>query len=345
MNPEKRLHAVLSASVIDELKLAGLNFTSESVVTPLVHGLSNQNYLINDGERNWVLRVNSSASSQLCDRQSEVRNWNIAAKQGLAPKLIYVSPDHAYYLSEYIQQAHQAQWGSLLTAKPAHPLIDDATLWPDAETLLLPFLRGVSRLPVPKNNIGVTKQWAIYREKLALIAANQSTLSNSVQAVQWQESHMELLALENDIILWLEQLNACSHSDQYSHRDLNPHNLLYKEGRIYCIDFEYACSSHPLFDLAGVLSTHALSTAQRHYLIEGYLDGHPNLTSAAKAALPGAINIYWVFAACWSLLMAADSSDITGISLNNEKNDETGVNPHSSQEYLDCFDNFVALIG
>ncbi len=341
MNPEKRLLAVLPASVIDEIKHAGLNFTSANDVTPLAHGLSNQNYLINDGERNWVLRVNSSASSQLCDRQSEVRNWNIAAKQGLAPKLYFVSQDHAYYLSEYIQQAPETPWGSLLTAKPAHPLIDESIQWPDAEALLLPFLREISRLPIPENIMGVTKQWQNYRDKLALIAAKLSTHPNADLAVQWQMSHLELLALEDDIIIWLEQLNACSRSDQYSHRDLNPHNLLYKEGKLYCIDFEYACNSHPLFDLAGVLSTHALSTAQRHYLIEGYLDGHPNLTSDAKAALPDAINIYWVFAACWSLLMAADSSDMACVTQNND----TGGNPHSSQEYLDCFDDFVALIG
>jgi len=336
----KTLLSVLPASVIDELKLAGLNFTYGSVATPLAHGLSNQNFLINDGELDWVLRVNSSASSQLCDRQSEVRNWNIAANQGLAPKLFYVSQDHAYYLSEYVQQAPEAQWGSLLTAKPAHPLIDESTLWPDAETLLLPFLRGISRLPVPENIMGVTKQWQTYRDKLALIAAKLSTLPNSELAVQWQMSHLELLALEDDINIWLDRLNACSRSDQYSHRDLNPHNLLYKEGKLYCIDFEYACTSHPLFDIAGVLSTHALSTAQRHFLIDGYLDGHPNLTPDAKTALPDAINIYWVFAACWSLLMAADSGDIAVAAQNND----TGENPHNSQEYLDCFDDFVALI-
>jgi len=340
-NPTKTLLAVLPASVIDDLKSVGLYLASDSLVTPLAHGLSNQNYLINDGEKSWVLRVNSSASSQLCDRQSEVKNWKLAAKHGLAPKLIYVSPGHAYYLSEYIQQAGEAQWGNLLTAKPAHPLIDEATLWPGAETLLLPLLRDISRLPVPENNIGVTKQWVIYRDKLALIATKLSSISDTDMTTQWHVSHRGLLALEKDINIWLEQLHACSPSDQYSHRDLNPHNLLYKEGKVHCIDFEYACSSHPLFDLAGVLSTHALSTSQRHYLIEGYLEDHPNLTSDAKAALPGAINIYWVFAACWSLLMASDGRDIAGAT----QNDETGINPHSSQEYLDCFDNFVALIG
>jgi len=340
-NPENILLSELSPSVVDELKLAGLKFTSENVVTPLAHGLSNQNYLINDGQRQWVLRVNSPASSQLCDRQSEVKNWNLATEQGLAPKLFYVSQHHTYYLSEYIQQAVETQWCSLFTAKPAHPLIDESTLWLGAEALLLPLLKGISCLPVPENIIGVTLQWQIYRDKLALIAARLSALPNSELAAQWQVSHMGLLALESVINSWLDQLDACSLSNQYSHRDLNPHNLLYKEGKLYCIDFEYACSSHPLFDLAGVLSTHALSTSQRHYLIDGYLDGHSNLTTDAKAALPAAINIYWVFAACWSLLMAADSRDIAGVT----PNDETGGNPHSSQEYLDCFANFVALIG
>ncbi len=339
-NPENILLSELAPSVVDELKLAGLNLNSENVVTPLAHGLSNQNYLINDGERKWVLRVNSPASSQLCDRQSEVKNWNLAAEQGLAPKLFYVSHDHTYYLSEYIQQAVETQWGGLFTAKPAHPLIDESTLWLGAEALLLPLLKGISCLPIPENVLGVTQQWQIYRDKLTLIAANQTSLLNSELAAQWQVSRMNLLALESEIISWLEQLNACSLSNQYSHRDLNPYNLLYKEGQIYCIDFEYACSSHPLFDLAGILSTHALSTSQRHCLIDGYLDGHPYLTTNAKAALPAAINIYWVFAACWSLLMAADNRDLAGVT----PNADVGSNPHSSQEYLDCFNNFIALM-
>ncbi|WP_299789471.1 phosphotransferase [uncultured Shewanella sp.] len=341
MNSDKQLFELLPQTVFDEIKSAGVNFPAEPLVTPLAHGLSNQNFLINGGERDWVLRINSPASSQLCDRDAEVKNWRLAADRGLAPKLHYVSPDRVYYLSEYINQPPEAQWGDLLTAKPAHPLLDESSIWPDAETLLLPFLKNISRLAVPGNIIGVSEQWNIYRDKLASLEGKLSTVHNLSLVKQWQASHMQLLALQSEISLWLEQLNDCCLANQYSHRDLNPHNLLYKEGTLYCIDFEYACSSHPLFDLAGVLSTHALSTSQRHYLIEGYLDGHPKLTAGAMAALPAAINIYWVFAACWSLLMAADKRE--GDLLCGQEA-EVAINPHSAQEYLDCFDNFLALI-
>lgn len=336
MSQAQALFETIPDNVKRELGLAGFPLSKALQVEELAHGLSNQNYLLRDRLTNeaWVLRVNSSASSHICDRDAEVENWYLAAEKGLAPALYYVSLDRHYYLSEYIEQK-SGLWGQLLTANPAHPSIDDDADWPDADKILLRLLTQLSRLPVPKNSLSVTRQWTIYKDGL-------QTLANSIPATtignKWRESHSLLLSLQDNIRLCLIELEACATGEQYSHRDLNPHNILLKEGLLYCIDFEYACSSHPLFDLAGVLASHSLSTTQRHNLINSYLYEHPKLTVHAKTSLPDAINIYWVFAASWSLLMAADEigPQVNAIS--------PPSSPHQAAEYLSCFEQFYGLI-
>ena len=186
-----------------------------------------------------------------------------------------------------------------------------------------------------------SSQWLSYLGQLRDIHAGRMGDKNQDLKAQWRNHFYQLLSLEKDISLWLEELNACALDSQYSHRDLNPRNLLYKNNQLFCIDFEYACGSHPLFDLAAVLSTHGLSTRQQEALSHAYLLGHPKLTPNAKSALPAAIKIYWVFAACWSLLMAAG-----GLPALDENTPITEINPNpqQDQEYLDYFESFFSLI-
>lgn len=344
MNQAEKLLARLPPLVIEELRLLGITLSCSTQVTRMTHGLSNQNYLLRDGDNRWVLRVNSSASDQLCDRQAEVENWRLAAKAGLAPSLYYVSSDHAYFVSEYIEEEASRQWAELLraqTAQMAQLLPHDSLIWPNADKQLLVLLHGLAKLTVPDNIISVTSQWLSYLGQLRTIEAGNLVEKSNNMRTQWLVHWHQLLSLEVDISQWLDELNACALGSQYSHRDLNPHNLLYKNGQIWCIDFEYACGSHPLFDLAGVLSTHELSIKQREALIHAYLLNHPKLTADAKLALPAAINIYWVFGACWSLLMAASHSAVFD---GNDLGTKMNSNPHKDQEYLNCFTQFFSLI-
>ena len=337
MVPVQDLFVTLSETVKLELEQAGLPLSKSLDVNVLTHGLSNQNYLFREllTGKAWVLRVNSAASSHICDRGAEVTNWLIAAKKGLAPSLYYVSQDMKYYLSEYIEQ-DTGLWGCLNTAKSAYPLLEESVLWPDADLALLSLLTQLSELPCPENSLSVSKQWAIYQESMQDMA---SVMEFSSITEHWHECHHALISLQDIIRQWLSKLDKCATAEQYSHRDLNPHNLLLREGKLYCIDFEYACSSHPLFDLAGVLSSHALSSSQRHHLIDAYLTNHPKLTSTARDSLPDAINIYWVFAACWSLLMAADEVGNSGVMV-----EQARTSPHQASQYLECFKQFYALI-
>lgn len=334
------LQCHLPSNVLSEVERVfaklGCYIDDSWAVAPLSRGLSNQNYHLVTGNGQFVLRINSQASSQICKRDDEVMNWRLAQTAQLAPELLYVSDDSRFYLSRYIQT--QQDWSQLMTANPAHPLIEEHECWPGGEQALLRLLKGLSELPLPAISMSVGEQWHSYYQQLQTIADGPSLPESYQQA--WQQRWQALKALSERVDELLLSLDACMVSPQFSHRDLNPHNLLMSGGRLWCIDYEYACSSHPLVDLASVLASHRLSSNQRHSLILGYLSEHPHLNDRAQAAIPNAVALYWVFAACWALLMASQG----GACFQGMQTEPDASLPHSVADYLQCFDDFMALI-
>lgn len=188
-----------------------------------------------------------------------------------------------------------------------------------AHSLLLQLLQQLREQATGPYHISITEQWQEYHTQLLDFAAAD-------KGEAWQSRLAQLLSIQRQIHGWTATLADCLVKPQFCHRDLNPHNLLLKDNQLYCIDFEYATASHPLCELAVVLATHLLTPAQRHLLVRQYLTGHPGLTSDAIKAIPAAIEMYWVFAVYWALLMAAHTHG------------------ERQQEYFDWFDQFWPLI-
>ncbi|MFB2647635.1 phosphotransferase [Shewanella mangrovisoli] len=186
-------------------------------------------------------------------------------------------------------------------------------------SLLLQLLQQLRVQATGPYHISITEQWQEYHGQLLAFAAAD-------KGEAWQNRLTQLLCIQTQIQGWAAILADCLVEPQFCHRDLNPHNLLLKDNRLYCIDFEYATTSHPLCELAVVLATHQLTPAQRHLLVRQYLAGHPGLTSGAIKAIPAAIEMYWVFAVYWALLMAAHTQG------------------ERQQEYFEWFDHFWPLI-
>ncbi|MFB2732707.1 phosphotransferase [Shewanella mangrovisoli] len=188
-----------------------------------------------------------------------------------------------------------------------------------AHSLLLQLLQRLREQATGPYHISITEQWQEYHAQLlAFVAADMGEA--------WQSRLAQLLSIQTKIHGWTATLADCLVEPQFCHRDLNPHNLLLKDNQLYCIDFEYATASHPLSELAVVLATHQLTPAQRYLLVRQYLAGHPGLTSDAIKAIPAAIEMYWVFAVYWALLMAAHTQG------------------ERQQEYFNWFDHFWPLI-
>ena len=189
-----------------------------------------------------------------------------------------------------------------------------------AAHLLLELLLQLRELPTGPYAISITEQWQEYHQQMLAYQASLALTHD------WSERVAKLLGIQINVKHWCDDLAACLIKPQFCHRDLNPHNLLLKNNRLYCIDFEYATASHPLCELAVVLATHALTPAQQNELVTQYLSQHPYVTAHAVAAVPAAIDMYWVFACYWALLMAAQTE------------------PSRSADYLAWFDCFWPLI-
>ena len=215
-------------------ELETVQLTSVSLIAALSQGLSNHNYYIR-GQRQgsindeWVLRVNSQASSQLCNRVNEVANWTLAAHQGLAPPLKVVATDFSCYLSEFIEQ-DSLDWATMASAQGGHPLKTDQVLHADADTLLLSLLNKLQILPLPKNVMSMTAQWQYYYDVLnkMLHRLHQGQLLThfSTQSQKWQSAFESLMKNKSVINEWLRQVEACLVHNQFCHRDLNPQFLL-----------------------------------------------------------------------------------------------------------------------
>ncbi|MCL2916653.1 phosphotransferase [Shewanella litorisediminis] len=288
---------------------------------PLTQGLSNHNLALYGREGVYVLRVNRDESSAFCQRAFEAGNWRLVATAGLAPALMAQSDDGRCYLSPFLddggwQQRYQEIPLSQFIHEPqsqthnCHGIVDsdaggdgDNLGQSGAVKLLLDLLLGLQALPVPANAKGFTTQWQDY--ELALEASQSQWARNP----RWHMAYEALAARFAEVKAAMARLEAMGLSYQFSHRDLTPHNLLCHQGKLFCIDFEYACASHPLWDLAAVLASHNLTGAERRALTTAYLNAHPRLETSMSARVVDAVALHWYFGAIWALLMAGESGD------------------------------------
>ncbi|MCL1090528.1 phosphotransferase [Shewanella profunda] len=332
------------------LEAAGLDKVLS--ITELSGGLSNHNYKITTPEASYVLRENANATDIFCIREQERFYWQQLAKAKVAPQLFWVSDDERYYLSEFIDSdgiqdtpiAEQPRLYWLNLEKPssareffkgANRENTKATIIPhygQAHILLLELLLKLRDLPAGPYGISVTEQWQEYHQQMMIYATSPTSTDTAIfnhreADGSWHGRVAKLVGIQADIQLWTDKLAACLVSPQFCHRDLNPHNLLLQNNHLYCIDFEYATASHPLCELAVVLATHALTPKQQNFLLDEYLKEHPNLTIDAVSAVPAAIELYWVFACYWAILMAAQQTELS-----------------RSAEYIAWFDFFWPMI-
>ncbi|MCW3171736.1 phosphotransferase [Shewanella subflava] len=286
-----------------------------SHVDLLSAGLSNQNFVLKSqtkyGEQAQVLRINH-AEAMWCSRVDEVTSWRAAQSIGLAPKLYYCGVNNELYLSEFISESEP--WSQFYcqhganTPRRQQINIDGSTTEPVKQ--LLTVLQSLATLPLPSKQVSMLQQWQEYQLQL---------VTDKIPSKQWQSCLLQINQLTDKVLQWFDALDKCLITPSFCHRDLSPFNLLLKTDKnaitaeshstLMCIDFEYAATSHPLFDLASILATHDLSSMQYESLLDDYFQWQaalspPYLNEKAKQCVGHAINCYWLFCAMWALIMA-----------------------------------------
>ncbi|WOX06504.1 choline/ethanolamine kinase family protein [Microbulbifer pacificus] len=213
------------------------------LIRPLAGGLTNRSFLIKTNEQLQVLRLNARNSDSLnLDRHAETEALQLAASADLSPPLIYRDPADRYQVTGYID-------GTALDIRDQNALTHAAQL-----------LRGIHTLPGISAGLDINKKIALY------LAASDGT----------SQFHRQLHALQPQIAphittttrLHKGPLNLC-------HNDLLATNILRREdGRLVAIDWEYAASGDPFFDLAVFVEGNGLAHNGRETLLQEYLQ-HP----------------------------------------------------------------------
>ena len=193
-----------------------------TIVGPLSGGRSNQSFLLDSAGQKMVLRINGSESFlPNSNRSNEIRNWQAASKQGIAPPLLHVDVQNRFLVSSYIENK--------LPAKPQHdPHIVDHALG-----LLIQCHQLDVKVPTIDYSRHIEQYWQIIEDKKTPI--NPFLIR--------QREPMQLL---------LESLLNSDSPTSLCHHDPVIENFVGSPDRLYLIDWEYAATGLVVMDYAAL---------------------------------------------------------------------------------------------
>lgn len=198
--------------------------------TELDGGLTNRSYLLEDGGRRAVLKVDENPRGlPYNSRVEEAAVQSAAASQGIAAPVLYASD--TLYLTEYVE-------GEVWTRSD----LED----PEKLDALATAIKRLHALPSTGRAFDAGAAADVYRSRIDPAYADEADRRLSVVS-----------AVESG-----NRLCCC-------HNDLVAENIV-SAGGVMLLDFEYACDNDPLFDLAIVVEHHALSDAAEQRLLEAY---------------------------------------------------------------------------
>ncbi len=193
-----------------------------AAVRRLGGGQTNQSFLLESRPHRLVIRIHHPDSNHLgVDRDREARILKAVGDAGIGPTLVYLDPERHYLVYPYL----------------------DGRIWED-EDFRIPSQVGRLQAVISRYQqieLGLTR--FDYHQHLSsylnhLIAIDRF---DAKLMFEWQKFSARLSCFQAH----LESPVLC-------HHDLNPANVLETENGLRILDWEYAASGHPLFDLAGL---------------------------------------------------------------------------------------------
>ncbi len=188
-------------------------------IVPIHGGLNSVNYLIN-GE--FVLRRKNPSVDTRYDPRNEYMAERLVAPTGLTPHLLHFDQMSGDKLTAYIAQ-------SAFLSRP--PTIAEVKLVAAA----LRTLHGLKAEELaPFDSLA---RYQIYKEA-SLVATPFHNEAKIIAYIGDRLAHDPLV---------------------FAHNDLVRGNILFKDDRVFIIDYEYAGLNHPLFDLASFITENNLT--------------------------------------------------------------------------------------
>ena len=208
-------------------------------IKPIDGGLTNQNFLVTDGDKKYFARIGKDIQEHLIFRTNEISASKAASLAGIAPKLVYAG--EGIIIFEYIKSI---TYNSELVIQNLDKIIK---LIKNIHDEIPNFISGDPPLfwvfHVVKNYVNFLKN-------------NNSAYVNLLNELVNKSTQLNKLASPYDIV--------------FCHNDFLPANFIENNSKIWVVDWEYAGFNTPLFDLGGLASNNNFTYEQEIYLLENY---------------------------------------------------------------------------
>ena len=204
-------------------------------------GMTNQNFLVNDGPNQYFVRLGKDIPEHLIFRQNEISVSKAASLASVSPKLVH--SEEGITVFEYIQST---TYNADLIIKNLDKIIE---VIKKIHTTIPQYLEGQPPLFCVFH---VIQHYANF------LKINNSSYSNLLEDFHKKSMHMNKLASPYDIV--------------FCHNDFLAANFIENESQIWVVDWEYAGFNTPLFDLGGLVSNNEFTYEQEIYLLENYYD-------------------------------------------------------------------------
>jgi thiamine kinase-like enzyme len=230
-----------------ERKAAGLACWGGRVVPlPQGGGISNHNFLVEDGGRRFMVRIGEDFEVHNVLRRFELAASRAAHAAGISPAVVHAEPGAMVF-----------DW------------IDGRTLAPEdvrAPVMLariVPLIRACHR-EIPQHFRGPAPIFWVFQVLRDYAARLREDGSRMVPDLPRLMAAAEVL---ETAVGPLEPV--------FGHNDLLAANLIDDGARLWLVDWEYGGFNSALFDLGGLASNNQLSPAQEAWLLETYFDATP----------------------------------------------------------------------
>lgn len=209
-------------------------------VTPLHGGYTNHNYLISLGKNKFVARFAPESTGKLgLKRSAEIRNYRIAHKLGIGPRVILHDPKHRLLIVEYLR-------GNILNSSS----VKKPAIIKNIARLLRVVHDGprLSRIPD-----ALERSYAYIRQAKKMKAWMPADIDSALRDLRRVEKRLRI------------SRDTPSHSDtMLGNIVVGPH------GKMMLIDWEYSTNFDRRFDLAFISVKGKFSDKEDRMLINAY---------------------------------------------------------------------------
>ena len=214
---------------------------SKITISPVEGGITNQNFLVNDGSRKYFVRIGDDIPEHLVFRSNEIQASNAASKISVSPELLF--HDKSIQVFNFID-------GKTL---------DSTDIKNNLEQITKLIKKVHSKMPDQLVGQSVIF-WVFYviKNYKNFLEKNNSAYIKILPELLEKSSKLEIVSAPFDIV--------------FSHNDLLPANFIENKDQIWLIDWEYAGFNTPLFDLGGLSSNNQFSEQEEKQLLENYFE-------------------------------------------------------------------------